>query len=148
MYILSKKSYPASRPCRLTRADYPPAREQFQRTLLATIWERDLRAKFGRQGVSRGVTWEGSACLVGNAGSLITAGGWSPFWFVWARPAATGPLKLAPCLMPNPQASNGGVGVADGVGMGPREDCLGWAGQGKNLASLEKRKEKTVNACS
>lgn len=28
----------------------PPAREQLQRTLLATIWERDLRAKFGRQG--------------------------------------------------------------------------------------------------
>lgn len=61
-------------------------------------------------------------------------------------PSCDWTLKIGPCL--TPREVTGGVGVADGVGMGPREDCLGWAGQGKNLALLEKRKERTVNACS
>lgn len=53
------------------------------------------------------------------------------FWFAWASPTTTGPLKLAPCLPGTPGGNEGVDGVADGVGMDPREDCLGWAGQGK-----------------
>lgn len=86
-----------------------PRKWELQRTLLATIWVRDLRAKFEvdqdvsrgerdlgirkRLGLPRGKCWFAYYGLGGERGSL--------FWFAWARPATYDwTLKIGP--VPDP----------------------------------------------
>lgn len=85
-----------------------PRKWELQRTLLATIWVRDLRAKFEvDQDVSRGERdlgiRKGSACLVGNAGSLTTAWGKREGFALLVRlgtPSYDWTLKIGP--VPDP----------------------------------------------
>lgn len=58
VHLSNKKELPRARPCRLTRADIQP-KGRLQRTLLATIGVRDLRAKFGGPGCGPGLTLVG-----------------------------------------------------------------------------------------
>lgn len=68
----------------------------------------------------------------------------SLFWFAWGTPSYDWTLKIGPV----PEPPRGLVGVADGVGMGPRKDLLGMGLCRANSGSIgEDGRQRMVNAC-